>query len=153
MSKEQVQRNRAAAMASVSRSTSRLGEERIPLSFKVVMEPELGSSRPAGTTGEDFRANRMVSPRPRSSSAQADRAQLACPCGARDEVRTIDANARHSLLQAPLCLCLRILPGCPRQLVYAALQKTGMRRLCGLPGCANVHIPTPCMPLLLPPRR
>ena len=107
-------------MASVSRSTSRLGEERIPLSFKVVMEPELGSSRPAGTTGEDFRANRMVSPRPRSSSAQADRAQLACPCGARDEVRTIDANAMHSLLQAPLCLCLRILPGCPRQLVYAA---------------------------------
>jgi hypothetical protein len=44
----------------MSRSTSRLGEERIPLSFKVVTEPELGTTRPAGTSGEDFKANRMV---------------------------------------------------------------------------------------------
>jgi len=47
-------------MASMSRSTSRLGEERIPLSFKVVVEPELGTTRPAGTSGEDFKASRMV---------------------------------------------------------------------------------------------
>ena len=40
--------------------TSILGEERIPLSFKVVCEPELGTTRPAGTSGEDFKANRMV---------------------------------------------------------------------------------------------
>lgn len=47
----------------MSRSNSRLGEERIPLSFKVVVEPELGTSRPAGTSGQDFKANRMVCPR------------------------------------------------------------------------------------------
>jgi len=47
-------------MASMSRRTSQLGEERIPLSFKVVVEPELGTTRPAGTSGEDFKASRMV---------------------------------------------------------------------------------------------
>lgn len=52
-------------MATMSRSTSRLGEERIPLSFKVVSEPEMGTTRPAGTSGEDFKANRMVR-RPRT---------------------------------------------------------------------------------------
>jgi hypothetical protein len=40
---------------------STVGEDRIPLSFKVVKEPELGTTRPAGTSGEDFKANRMVS--------------------------------------------------------------------------------------------
>ena len=56
-----------ADMASPSRRntsalghTSSLGEERIPLSFKVIKEPELGATRPAGTPGEDFRANRTV---------------------------------------------------------------------------------------------
>lgn len=53
----------AGKMTSLSRSlNSTLGEERIPLSFKVVTEPELGSTRPAGTPGEDFKANRMVPP-------------------------------------------------------------------------------------------
>ena len=56
-----------ADMASPSRRntsalghTSSLGEERIPLSFKVIKEPELGATRPAGTPGEDFKANRTV---------------------------------------------------------------------------------------------
>jgi len=91
-------------MASVSRSTSRLGEERIPLSFKVVMEPELGSSRPAGTTGEDFRANRMVPP-PFISGPGLPREQRACPCGARDEVRTIGAPDIHCSKLPCVCAC------------------------------------------------
>mmetsp|Transcript_34205 Transcript_34205/g.77011 ORF Transcript_34205/g.77011 Transcript_34205/m.77011 type:complete len:214 (-) Transcript_34205:67-708(-) len=43
-------------------TTSRLGEERIPLSFKVIVEPPLTDTRPAGTSGEDFRANRTIPP-------------------------------------------------------------------------------------------
>jgi len=109
-------------MASVSRSTSRLGEERIPLSFKVVMEPELGSSRPAGTTGEDFRANRMVPPPP-PHLRPGPTARAACVPVRGTGRGPHDRRARHSLLQAPLCLCLRILPGCPRQLVYGARQQ------------------------------
>jgi hypothetical protein len=64
-------------------------------------------------------------PAPVHARPSRPRAQRACPCGARDEISTIGANARHLLLQAPLCLCLRILPGCPRQLLYAACQQHG----------------------------
>ena len=66
-------------MTSMSRSASRLGEERIPLSFKVVMEPELGASRPAGTTGDDFRANRMVGRRPSGGRWRGAGAAAAAP--------------------------------------------------------------------------
>ena len=74
--------------------TSILGEDRIPLSFKVVCEPELGATRPAGTSGEDFKANRMVLPRVRECQSNDPRSSPPCAVWAAPVLSCADRLAR-----------------------------------------------------------